>query len=809
MRHGWLFLCALAVVLAQPAAALLPPPMPLMVRVAANGQSAAVFDHKYGALNSWWVRPYQSFAPGKPTVDVLHDLFWGLAPVVDGKVGKGTWAPQMPLSLGTKPWQPSDGINDTVFGYWGATGIVRETRLWPGPPPVALTTLVFAPMTAPGRCLAVLARVASLSQSGPIKQDFTLALLVNLHMGSGSPHAGSDAEQLEIAGPGTLLERGLNTDHHALVRGLAPWDGTPTVQNIYAPFQLGVPLQLGEVGKAVGNDLVGALVVNGLSLSPLGQTLTGALVCYDSTDVAAPDIHAWLAGRNAEQLLADEQAWWQKWHAVAPLPIALPDNEVLTFQRQLTLLKMAQCQQPELVGPWQGQTPFGQIVASLPPGEWNITWPRDQSYAGVALAASGHLPEAKAALAFVLQGKAGQFQAQVGAPYRVSVTRYFGGGLEESDSNEDGPNIELDGFGLVLWQAARYVQAANDVDFVAKWWPDLRDLVAAPLLQAIDATGLIKPDSSIWEVHWNGKQKHFAYTSIAAVRGLCGAAQLATVAGQGALAAQYRQQATQLRDAIVANLAPAGTYLRGNVEEPPQTAADLAAIEALLDGQIAPWGPVAQSSWNKWRKTLQAGSGPGFVRNDDGGWYDSQEWLFIDLRVLHWMERALSAGAPLQAERDELRKRVLQVAAAGGGLVPELVQTTGTGAGQFAGALPMMGFGAGVLALVLGGEAYGDDLAACVGAPASPAAVAVADNVADAAADAAVADVAAAPEPVAADSPAADAASLGAASDLASPAIPQVQSATARGCAGAPRGASGWTLAWAICVAWLAMRRKS
>ena len=38
----------------------------------------------------------------------------------------------------------------------------------------------------------------------------------------------------------------------------------------------------------------------------------------------------------------------------------------------------------------------------------------------------------------------------------------------------------------------------------------------------IDQTGMIAPDSSIWEVHWNGRQKRYSYTSIAAVTGRVG-----------------------------------------------------------------------------------------------------------------------------------------------------------------------------------------------------------------------------------------------------------------------------------------------
>ena len=54
---------------------------------------------------------------------------------------------------------------------------------------------------------------------------------------------------------------------------------------------------------------------------------------------------------------------------------------------------------------------------------------------------------------------------------------------------------------------------------------------------------------------------------------------------------------------------------------------------------------------------------------------------------------------------------------AGGGVVPELIGTQGKTAGQFDGAMPMVGFGAGAMALWLGGEMWGDDLSACLNPP--------------------------------------------------------------------------------------------
>ena len=70
----------------------------------------------------------------------------------------------------------------------------------------------------------------------------------------------------------------------------------------------------------------------------------------------------------------------------------------------------------------------GQILASIAPGQWNIAWVRDMAYAVVGLVRSGHYAEAKAAIAFQMQAQVGGYQQYVGAPYQISVVRYYGNG---------------------------------------------------------------------------------------------------------------------------------------------------------------------------------------------------------------------------------------------------------------------------------------------------------------------------------------------------------------------------------------------
>lgn len=699
------------------AEAALPAVQPLAVRVGTNGFAAFTADQAKARLNGFWPHVYAHAAPGVTTPGLLYDAYFGLRV----GAGPGVWAPELPHPQpfsACQPGQPCAG-DDAQFGYVGATGVVHDLRIQAG---IRMDTQAFAPMSllAPG--MVVLATVHN-TTAQPAQVD--IALLLNLHVGAGAPPSPDD-ERIRVVAPHALVEDSAKSAHRVLYRALAGATDPPLtaldVVNPYTAWTQGKPFATAQ--ESIGSDRVAGLAWSGIALAAGQSRTVGVLVLYGAkaTDKALLDAaDAWLAQRTAPQVLADEMAGWAAWHAADVMPPGLDATEQLLLRRSLATLRMAQVREPDTGPPHQNLTPHGQIVASLPPGIWNIAWVRDGAYAGVALAVAGHGQEARAALDFTLHGQTGGYEAYMGGPYLVSPVRWFGGGLEEADTDQDGPNIEFDGIGLFLWQAARYVQATNDAAWLAGAWPDLRDKAANRLVDLVDTNGLVKADSGPWEVHWNGKQKHFTYTSLTAIRGLCAAAQLSVIAGEGKLALGFRKTARQIRDAVIAHLIGADQVLRGNTEEPPAQALDAAAVEAFLDGTLDVAGPVALATWLAWQKALSAGGGPGLVRNDDGGEYDSQEWLFIDLRVLRMLERMAAAGQPVGAAAQALRQRVRAVAQAGGGLLPELLGVQGQGAGQFAGATPMAGFGAGALALALGGDTWGDDLASCLQDPVTPA----------------------------------------------------------------------------------------
>ena len=356
--------------------------------------------------------------------------------------------------------------------------------------------------------------------------------------------------------------------------------------------------------------------------------------------------------------------------------------------------------------------PNGQIVASLPPGIWNITWVRDASYAEEALLTLGKRDEAERSLRFFLDGDAGELASFVGRDYLVSVVRAYGGGREESDSNGSGPNVEYDDFGLFLRAFSRALDdgAALDADVAA-----VKSGVADVLLSLVDpVSGLLVADSSIWESHWDPSsqsvgRRQYLYSSACAAAGLRAFADVldARAAGSAGVvdadAARYRAQADALASAIASQLVDASGALAANREELVQGGAhlDAAVIEALNRDVVDASGAIAVATLGE-MAALRSPTTPGYFRNDEGGDYDNAEWLVVDL----WLSRAFRRAGNA-AEADRLLAHVTQVGVDNLGQVPELLRTDASlgAVGAVDGATPMMGFGAGAYLTALADRA--------------------------------------------------------------------------------------------------------
>ena len=636
---------------------------------ASNGRASIAFDTQSSKIDLFLEHPYAYPSSGVSTRNFVYDTYPGI------RVGTSA------------AWNNS--LAPSLVEMLPGTGIIHVVRSFSG---VQLDEYYFTPMGLAETATVMLMKVTRVSGSAAVDAFG----IFNYHLGSASTDGsdwnlpGSDNETISYDGANDAF---YESGPASVAFGYAPIAAASThhsTTNVFNTVNGGSDLaDNAGTGGPVSDAVPG--FQESLAVPSVGNSAWVGWYAVEATDAngqnAIGRVKTWVNNRSAAQIFSDEQTAWASW-ITAP-PASASATEVTLAKQAQAEIRMAQVNETGAAN--------GQIMAAIAPGQWNITWVRDMAYATVALSKSGHFAEAKRALAFQMGATVGGYptiQTAVGVPYQISVVRYFGNGTEESDSNANGPNIEFDGFGLFLWSLHEYVKASGDSATLTAWWPVVQSKVADVLVHLQEASGLIAADSSIWEVHWNGQQKHFAYTTITAANGLCAAADLATMMKATTQSATYLAAGQKARDAILASLrAPDGTIGQATESLAAKTTwLDAAAIEAVNFGLIDPTRHTAAATLSSMKRGLVPPSGQGFMRNDDGAYYDSQEWVFVDFRATHAMGQMADSQAPTLF--------AWNVAQATDNYL-ELSELHDATTADYAGASPMIGFGAGAYLLSL------------------------------------------------------------------------------------------------------------
>ena len=462
-------------------------------------------------------------------------------------------------------------------------------------------------------------------------------------------------------------------EESAIVNAIYNIDGTVLECYYFAPFTSGKhTITMMAVLKDAGNKKIVDFIDSDSSvLTSRSENKIGGDLHYQVT--------LNLGGENLEEAsLEKEIDFWRTFHSVEPI---IPDKYKKLYRQSTAFLKMAQSREN------------GQILASLPPGEWSIAWVRDMCYAIAALINSNHLEEAKFGLEFLLNGKANQFKHfyymgkdyGVGMDYFISICRYFGNGLEWTDEmfnqrpkpvNEIiDPNIEFDGFGLFLWVFSEYIKKSNDTAFLKNNIEKLK-LTGDNIVGLIDKrVNLIKKDSSIWENHLT-LARHYLYTSIVSTKGLKELLDLLSFVDEDNTL--YTHGYYTLISGIK-NSTDGNGVIKGSLEEKIRYY-DASVVEAinfeLVDDYIglATIKGIEEKLYN----------GKGFKRTDNVGSYDRMEWVFINMRMaLAYLKYGESEKAI------KLIDRTNSLAKVNYNIIPELYDGNDGCAGQ----IPMMGYG--------------------------------------------------------------------------------------------------------------------
>ncbi|WP_437600652.1 glycoside hydrolase family 15 protein [Sorangium sp. So ce590] len=681
-----------------------------------------------------------------PTRDLLYDAYFGLR-----SEGRQRWLTEVPVDL------DASGYAGWTDGERGGTGVVTMVQRVGN---LECTQLFFAPQ---GLGQAGFVMAMRVENRGEVPAEGVSAFsLHNFHLGFGRPGVMTDIGEsgetvaydgsggrrdfLERAFAGVVVARALEP----AARHGASSAGSPADLNVYRIVAEGAVADLPDLDGAAptADGSVSAFQWDLGSIGPGEARWVGVAFAHHGDPSGAADplvqgaLDAYLGAKGAAEVVADEIAAYRAFQGSLKVPPTATPEETALLRQSAVMLRMAQSRESHAFlrehltrdaepratrfGTTLGGAPAalpatiahrgrGAVLASLPPGEWTVAWIRDGAYATVAMAVLGMEAEARDALSYYLDAEAGRFQrwnelaSYDMPPYQISLVRYHGFGVEETDFNDFGPNLEFDGFGLFLWALRRYEELTGDTAFVDERWAAVSSKVADALVALIDPdTGLVRKDSSIWETHWNGRERSFAYTSITAARGLCDAAEIAARRGEAQRAAGYRDAASRLRDAIAARLTDASGALAASLEELESGAGywDAAVLEGIAMGLFDPRGRIAAATLAGLDEHLLVPAGAGWSRNDDrfdhagandlspwGSEYDSAEWVVTDLRG--------AVAARLmgdEARSDRLLRWVLDQSTANYLAIAETYDET-SGAYKFN--APMVGFGAGVYALAL------------------------------------------------------------------------------------------------------------
>jgi GH15 family glucan-1,4-alpha-glucosidase len=644
-----------------------------------NGYGFQIYDSNAHKITQFLEHPYRYLAPNPSNAraeglirrNLAYDFFFGIR-----GGGSSGWL-DAPTSVGDP-------------GYLDQTHIIRAPASLGS---IAAESYFFAPFDYPGNALIALIKAPGASDG---------FALFNFHMGdAGSPdRPDSNNESIRyVTAQKAIVETGPGGGFMVYV----PLSGVDVVDCAGAYAKVTAGQDLADNRGCSGNDVVPAFQKH------LGADgwMAVAILFVDSkngpdADAAAAAIVQWANGRAPDQLLADARAEFDRWRKPPPANVSLCGNDETALWRQSeAVLRMGQIQEPNTPTRFN----HGMILASLPPGSWHTGWVRDATYAVAALARSGHTDEAKAALQFFLNAQpVGAYSHYVrDQNYRISLTRYFGNGQEECDWNNSGPNTETDGWGLVLWAARQYVEASGDTAWLSSATPFgtvydvLKGQLAAPLEANLEASSIMRPDSSIWEVHQPGK--HYAYTTMAAARGFCDVAALAKRAGKNDDVSHYSALSAKVKHALVSTFVDPQMALGGSLEGlSAQVYYDGSLAEAFLWNLLPDLtGPVATATLDLFNH-LRVDSG-GFKRNNDGlSSYDNNEWILVDLRISDALRRA---GRTQSA--DQYFGQIVKKAAANFYLLPELYNDTPADGqiGKYFGSIPMVGYGAGAYVLTI------------------------------------------------------------------------------------------------------------
>ena len=223
-------------------------------------------------------------------------------------------------------------------------------------------------------------------------------------------------------------------------------------------------------------------------------------------------------------------AFWRGW--LPPRSRAAGDTaDARLYRRSLLTLKLLQNRK---TGGLIAAPEFDPYYAGS--GGYGYCWPRDGTYAAVALAEAGCLAEAAAFYHFAdrIQNEDGSWEQ-----------RYFTDGLRAPTWGQ-----QIDQVGTVLWGYGHYAALTGDGGFVGRVWPGIKRAAGYLIRNLSPDNHLQKPSMGIWE----DTLAQSTYSAAATYAGLTAAAKLAALRGENGLCAEWSRRAEEVRQAVLVQL---------------------------------------------------------------------------------------------------------------------------------------------------------------------------------------------------------------------------------------------------------------
>ncbi len=420
-------------------------------------------------------------------------------------------------------------------------------------------------------------------------------------------------------------------------------------------------------------------------------------------DKAVAELLAWKGELSNDALVQREIKSLDEWRK-APTVHFVSEQEKKLWRQSETILRMAQIQEENTSKRFN----HGLILAALPDGVWFTAWVRDMSYALVGLTLMGHEAEAREGIMSWFNARPmGQWKHETNnLDYQISVVRYYGDGSEEADySGQKTANVEFDDWGLALWAISEYWEKTHDDSLLSeqsyrgKVYDVMRDFIVKPLIGNMDPYkgGLIVgKDSSCWEEHQENK-KHFVCSTIAAIRGLQGFLKIAEHMHDEPTVKLVTEKLKLLDEGFKAAYIKDGAVW-GTVEECPKSEIDGAVLETF-NWDIVKDPAVIDKTLSKMER-LKTASG-GYRRNTGPSTYEAHQFLLIDFNYARLL---FKLGKTAEAAR--MLATLVDKSCQDNGLIAEMYvsQKDKDYVGEIgdpAGAIPMVGFGAGDYVLTL------------------------------------------------------------------------------------------------------------